>query len=373
MQDVADGIDWDQRMPLDVLAAVAGGRNDLKAMRLVCHGWQAGFERSVSSITVSRKGALLPEAASLAQRFPWLSSLDIGDSQMDESFLGQLNRLPRLRTLTLGRSSVLRGSESSFAERLTDTGLKSLWHLPVTSLDLNGCEAVTDAGLKHLYWMGQLKTLNLSGMVNITTKGLFITFVISCHLISSLSLGGCDLKSVYEDGLQFVLRWKPLTSLDIEDCPLFSDLEMSGLRGKALISLSLGRSWTEPNLVTDAGLENLAGMPLTHLDLMGSTHITGSGFSHLQGTPLASLNLAACREILDSSLALLRGLPLTNLDLQECTLVTDVGLAHLHGMPLARLDLAGCWGVTQAGVAELHRAIDVRSGHSLFEFLGRKL
>lgn len=48
--------DWDKGLPFDVLGLVAGGRNDLKAMRAVSKTWRIGFERSAVKIEVDVGG-----------------------------------------------------------------------------------------------------------------------------------------------------------------------------------------------------------------------------------------------------------------------------------------------------------------------------
>lgn len=90
-----------ETLPLDILSAVAGGRDDLKAMREVCKTWKAGFERSVSGIKIflSSTNRCLPAGCFLNQRFPMLTSLDLGESALKERELLWLG-LPHLLGLT---------------------------------------------------------------------------------------------------------------------------------------------------------------------------------------------------------------------------------------------------------------------------------
>lgn len=41
--------DW-KGMMIEVLAMIAGGRREMKVMRMVCKSWQAGFESSVTKL-----------------------------------------------------------------------------------------------------------------------------------------------------------------------------------------------------------------------------------------------------------------------------------------------------------------------------------
>jgi hypothetical protein len=102
-------------------------------------------------------------------------------------------------------------------------------------------------------------------------------------------------------------------------------------------------------LVTDAGLAKLAGLPLQTLVLDG-TLVEGDGLRHLSGMPLENLDLARTG-VDDASLPLLRGLPLRSLDLRS-TAITDAGLAHLKDLGLFSLVLSGT-DISEAGLAAL--------------------
>lgn len=296
--------DWDQGLPMEILEAVAGGCNELRAMRGVSQTWQAVFEASVKSIKVSRKGALLPSASSLALRFPGLTSLDIGESQIDEISIGGLSSLPRLASLTLGRPWGARGPvgpgrKAPLADRLTDVGLNGLQGLHLTSLNLAGLGSYTNAGLRNLKGMA-LTSLNLS----------------HAHLIT-------------DAGLEY-LQGMPLTHLDLTSC--------DGVNGE--------------------GFGFLQESPLASLMC---EEIEDSSLCLLQPLPLTELSIRFCHRLSEGALRQLRGVPLTQLSLGYYERLEDTGLAHLKYLPLVRLSLVACNRVTGAGVEVLREDLEVRT------------
>lgn len=142
--------DWDG-LPLETLAAVSRGKDELKAMRGVCKRWQAGFECSVTGIRVPWHGPQLPNGAVMAARFPFLTSLRLGNSFLNNSGLRELSSLRRLASVSLRRRGP--ATEAGLAFRqifqsqqpdtgFTDYGLNALRVLPLTHLDLHGCQQV---------------------------------------------------------------------------------------------------------------------------------------------------------------------------------------------------------------------------------------
>lgn len=217
-----DDADWGKGLPLEILAAIAGGKDALKAMRWVCHSWQDGFERSVSSIRVPLRtpgtsAPKIPQNGSLAQRFPLLTSLDIGACQIDEMRLADLVGLDKLTTLYLTpralhpRIFFYPGEPVPLPPlglSLTGRGLRCLNGLPLTKLVLRGCRELKNLGLRHL-------------------------------------------------------RGMQLTSLDLGDCKQITDSGLASLKGMPLTALNLNGL----SELIGSGLMNLAGMPLAHLGL----------------------------------------------------------------------------------------------------------
>lgn len=98
-------VDWDTGLPSDVLALVAkkGRANQMKIMREVSKSWQQGFELAVRGISIgSVEHPVLPWGLEVAQRFPALTQLGLGNSLIDTAWLETLQTLPNLNRLFLG-------------------------------------------------------------------------------------------------------------------------------------------------------------------------------------------------------------------------------------------------------------------------------
>lgn len=249
-------MDWEKGLPLDVLALVAragGGPKNTSGMRATCKTWEHGFELGVRGIKIGLRGPLPPseEASSprsaapnptasrpaapccAALRFPMLRSLDLGESRADEAWLETLSRFPRLEALTLGHRGSVRSGASLFS-RLSDNGLRRLGEIPLprlAHLDLRRCRKLTEAGLEHLRKL-PLTRLNLQG----------------CEGVGSLA----------------PLHGLPLTSLSLEDCFQLAPADLGHLRGAPLAHLNLGYC---TGLLNEEGLAQLRNLPLTSLNL----------------------------------------------------------------------------------------------------------
>lgn len=70
-------MDWDKGLPIELLSTVAGGRNELTAMRQVSHTWKAGFERSVSKVVLKRYWPVLRPGGTFSERFPVARWVDV--------------------------------------------------------------------------------------------------------------------------------------------------------------------------------------------------------------------------------------------------------------------------------------------------------
>lgn len=129
--------DWDQGLPPEVLGLTAKAwrcRSPFaKDMREVSKSWQLGFNLSVSRITVRLDAPLLPKGVVLQERFPALTSLDLGNSCiMDEEGLATLAGLRNLKRLNLGQGpEICTLKQGELWHRLTGTGFR---HLHVSGL-----------------------------------------------------------------------------------------------------------------------------------------------------------------------------------------------------------------------------------------------
>ena len=262
--------------------------------------------------------------------FQDLKLLDLSDTQVDDSGLRFLEKLPSLQELYLNGTGI------------TDAGLESLEGLrSLQVLHLSGTK-LTDAGLEHLERLTELQELVL-GMTGVTDAGLK-------HLekLTNLRVLGLAMEGLEGSGLEHLTGLSKLEVLDLGTNPLQGG-RLEHL--KRLTKLQLLR--LHETGVTDVDLEHLAR--LTNLRFLGlmSTKVTDAGLAHLEGlTNLRSLQLSVTR-IRGGGLKHLKGLTgLQALDL-GATHVTDAGLGHLTGLTnLRKLEL-GSTQITDGGLEHL--------------------
>lgn len=258
---------------------MAGGRDDLKAMRAVSKTWQEGYEISVTKIRIAKQGPVLSAGGSFASRFPLLTSLHLEYCILNNPGLQNLKGLNRLVDLSLRDPSNISDLQTSL---VSDEHLFYLRKMKLTNLDLTGCSCVDIVGLRYL-------------------------------------------------------RRMPLTRLILRDCRYLDKASLECLRGLPLAVLDLAFC----NQVTNEGLRVLQGMPISDLNLWGWFQLSGEGLRNLRGLPLSKLNLGGCHGLRDNDLSHLRGLPLSKLWLCQCDL-QGVGLVHLKGLPLKNISLEHC-------------------------------
>lgn len=151
--------DWDKGLPVDILGQVAGGKDELKAMRGVSKTWQQGFEISVKGI-VGTGSCRLPSAADVKRRFPRLTTLDVALCTVEESSLECLAGIRNLTNLRLGNLrrvfwEPLESREGVPMLLIGFTGLglihlHAVHGLPPLSLSLEICPAFRPEMLQHL-------------------------------------------------------------------------------------------------------------------------------------------------------------------------------------------------------------------------------
>jgi uncharacterized protein (TIGR02996 family) len=217
-------------------------------------------------------------------------------------------------------------------------------HLP--ELDIISSK-VTDAGLKGVERLGQLRTLLLSDC-RITDAGL--ARIASLQSLRSLCLLGCP--DVTNAGLEALTRLSELRSLRISACRQVTNAGLQILpRVGRLREVDLSYS----NRFTAGALKHLAGLhSLRTLNLVACYRLTDVGLKHLAGLGgLEELDLMSCLQVGNkgaSYLAELAGLRALRL---EETGVTSTGLKHLRGLKrLEHLDLCGL-RLTETGLKVL--------------------
>lgn len=205
----------------------------------------------------------------------------------------------------------------------------------IAQLNLSGCP-ISDDDLKHLAGYAG-PNLILSSMP-ITDAGL-------AHLANLTELEGLLLENTRINGSGFVhlKNLKKLKTLKLRDVPLadtcFSHL--ADLNLKSLLILC--------ETVTDAGMEQVAGIQTLESFGVSGTKVTDQGLAHLGKLPnLQTLYIAETR-ITGVGFEHFNTPKLTELGLQR-TQLNDAGLAHLTGMnSLKILSLDGT-RITDAGL-----------------------
>jgi hypothetical protein len=209
-------------------------------------------------------------------------------------------------------------------------------------------------------WMETVAYVDARGMTPFDLRR-----IVALHEVSQIFISS----RVNADCLPALRHFKLLEYLTLQDCP-FSDAGMEALRDcRQLTELVI-----DYGDMTDDGLEALADLPLTSLQLSG-TQITSEGLRHFKKMPLEFLSLNRT-SVDDSGLG---SLPLVGLELNRTrvtdaglaeiarirtlehvcldgTEVTDTGILQLAGLPLRGLLLHGT-RVTPAGRDELQKRL----------------
>ena len=284
-------------------------------------------------------------------RLARLVSLDLSSCR-GVATLAPLRTLAQLERLLLGWTAVTDEDMQHVAccgslthlqlcrTRVGDAGMTALaGRLPLLrQLDLTGCR-VSDASSAALATWPRLTELSLAGCT------------VSSAALRELGSSAMELEAlnmahtgVTDDGLRdSVLPLSRLASLDLECCSV-TDAGVAALRG----CLNLGRLVLSDTATSNAGLRQLAGLPLHTLSL-SFTGVTDVGLDGLSPV-LEDLRLDT-RGITDAGLRLLSHLTrLRRLDLFGAR-VSDAGLPHLLVLrhSLRELDICG-GGVTDAGM-----------------------
>ncbi len=139
--------------------------------------------------------------------FPALETLRCIDAQVDDTFVKQLEKFPRLRVLGFFNAPITDAGLAALADsklsgelrqlllgrtRITDLGLKSIARLPrLYLLELSGTK-VTDAGINELSQLAPLKVLRFRGTA-VSDQGIAQLGKLSKLML--LSVGGSRVTS----------------------------------------------------------------------------------------------------------------------------------------------------------------------------------
>lgn len=206
-----------------------------------------------------------------------LRGMPLTDVSLSVRLVGDYSNMDVLELLR-GKplTSLILHYESSGGDVEYGSHLDSLRGMPLTLLELDKYDLLSDAGLDAL-------------------RGMPLT---SLKIHSEE-----DVDRISDAGLD-VLRGMPLTELSLKRWTSITDSGIEVLRGMQLTNLNL--EWVG---ILDEGMAVLRLMPLTDLDLLG-THITNAGLEHLEGAPLTQLDLDFCSEITGTGLKALGSAPL---------------------------------------------------------------
>jgi Leucine-rich repeat (LRR) protein len=213
----------------------------------------------------------------------------------------------------------------------------------LVTLDLRGCQLVTDSGLMHLGDLYALKEAYLDECHSITGSGLL--FLSECYDLVTLSLANC--RRLGDEGILHIAHLDSLKELNLSSCRCLTDqslVAISHLYDLRSLQLSLCDE------ITDRGLDDLASLErLTHLRLGWCRRITDVGIQRLSEQTGRSATLHVLElsrtDISDEclpSLARLRSL--RELDVRGCTNLSSLALGNaLANLPhLTALNVAYC-------------------------------
>ncbi len=303
-------------------AAIAADASAAAAARVAELG--GGAARSddgqVTSISIKDGGDLSTDDMRLFGSLPNLAALQLLNCRsLDDSFIEALGTAPSLRSLSVTNSA------------LTDAGVAAI------------AAAYPD-----------LEELDLSSNTNLT--GNAMRSIASLEKLRRLTL----IQNRFND-----LHTRRLRGLD--------SLEVLDLRGNMQTGdMTLGTVGGLPKLrafkhrstiVTDDGVERLAGSETLAALLMQDFAISDAAGSHLAGCDsLRSLEIFRCQGFGTAGVLALAGLPLGRLTLRDLPEVGDDALAVLAELPrLERLSLHELTSVGDAGLAQLAAAENLKT------------
>jgi hypothetical protein len=202
------------------------------------------------------------------------------------------------------------------------------------------------------YGLRTLKSLNVTGCNSLTDKGVkYMTYI--CQNLEYLNLRGCN--KINDNACSILSEFSKLEHLILTGCTRITDsgLEsLSKMKSKNLKTLDL----TFCHQVTDAGLKHISTIKsLTHLDLTCCRKITPNGLQYLidHCVNLISLNLTGCDQIFLSTLKMKpKDSKLEKLHLMGCKSTSDECMKKLSSWApkLNDLNIAYSDHVTDVGI-----------------------
>ncbi|KAI4300655.1 hypothetical protein L6164_034006 [Bauhinia variegata] len=225
------------------------------------------------------------------------------------------------------------------------------------SLNLNGCQKVSDKGIEAITsCCPLLKIFSIYWNVRVTDTGL-VCLVRNCKHIVDLNISGC--KNISDRSLQFIAENYPgLESLNLTRCIKLTDIGLKQLLHKcrSLQSLNLYAL----SSFTDEAYNNISFLVhLKFLDLCGAQNLSDEGLLCISKCKnLVSLNLTWCVRVTDEGVISIAKscTSLEFLSLFGIVGVTDKCLEALSvscSNKITTLDVNGCIGIKKRSCEEL--------------------
>lgn len=261
---------------------------------------------------------------------------------IDDDGLQNLQSMPELTSLTL--SGCIRLSDSGLARFMGSASI----HL--STLNMSGCHGVgrrTLAALsRRLRCLSHLDLCHCPGILpgDIQDAKVLQLPQLTFLSLSHTSVGDLDIQ-----------RLSQLRTLDLSGCMHLSDRGLQPLRQMNSLEKLYLNGCTQLTHATMHTIRRLES--LTHLEMARCPMVSDQGLSLFAGMPrLTSLNVAGCQGVDNSALAVMRSLTaLASLNLCGCWKVTDDGLLQTlrHNKALTCLGLSHCHGVSENGMSKI--------------------
>lgn len=218
-------------------------------------------------------------------------TVDLSKSNVTDSDLIHLKRLPSVRVLVLNHS-------------ITDKGLAHLKEIStLEGLNLAGSN-ISNAGIEHLQGLTHLKKLSL-GQTRVSDLGL-----VYLEKLTSLELLYLPDTQVTDTGLEHIQGLTNLESLHLSHTQI-SDAGLKHLKGLTKLR-RLALSGTQ---ITDSGLKLLAGLTRLERLYLSHTQITDVGLVQLEGlTSLEQLRVVGSKVTTQGIQKLRQALPKTKIN-----------------------------------------------------------
>eukprot|EP01120_Amphizonella_sp_Union-15-10_P008057 TRINITY_DN2818_c0_g1_i2.p1 TRINITY_DN2818_c0_g1~~TRINITY_DN2818_c0_g1_i2.p1 ORF type:complete len:276 (+),score=36.97 TRINITY_DN2818_c0_g1_i2:43-870(+) len=179
-----------------------------------------------------------------------------------------------------------------YRKRIPDEFFENHDLTPIKSLNLTGCFAISDNGLKSLSKLTNLNELIIVSCCRITDRT--IQYISNLTNLKTLNLSDCEIT---DDGIGILFNFSCLEFLDLS----WSKISDNGIRQISRLD-RLKRLSLSQCEITDVGLGFFSGLKnLRELDLSRNRRITDEGIKLLcRLTNLGDLNLKHCKNVTQS-------------------------------------------------------------------------